>query len=70
MFTEALPKLGPSAADIDHRSADWSGRAHSWVEETLCALHGHDLMLHVERGHRICLRCATCGHETPGWDTK
>jgi hypothetical protein len=40
------------------------------VRELLCALHGHELMLHVERGHRIYLRCAMCGHETPGWETK
>lgn len=40
------------------------------VREMLCALRGHDLMLHFENGRRVYLRCATCGHETPGWETK
>jgi hypothetical protein len=36
------------------------------VREAACAIHGHDLMLHYERG-RVCLRCVDCGHETNGW---
>lgn len=70
MLTEALPKLRSYAGDIDIHSLPCSSRMHSWVQEALCALRGHDLMLHVERGRRICLRCVTCGHETPGWHTK
>ena len=70
MLTEALPKLRSYAADVGSSSVHSSGRVHSWVRETLCALRGHDLMLHFERGRRICLRCVTCGHETPGWHTK
>jgi hypothetical protein len=69
MLTEALPRLREYAAAIDRGSLRSSGRMHSWVRDTLCAMRGHDLMLHFDRGHRICLRCATCGHETPGWHT-
>jgi hypothetical protein len=61
MLIETLPRIGPQAG------ISW---ASSWVRRTICALHGHDLMLHFERGRRVCLRCADCGHETPGWQTK
>lgn len=70
MLTDALPKIRSYAADIDMPSLLSSSRVHSWVQEALCALRGHGLMLYVERRRRICLRCATCGHETPGWHTK
>jgi hypothetical protein len=40
------------------------------VRIALCALHGHDLLLHFERGRRVCLRCVNCGHETPGWSAR
>jgi hypothetical protein len=37
------------------------------VRQAICGLHGHDTLLHFER-ERMSLRCATCGHETPGWN--
>jgi len=37
------------------------------VQSLLCSLHGHDLLLHFDR-NRIYLHCASCGHETPGWE--
>ncbi len=37
------------------------------VRYALCSLHGHDPLLHFDN-QRIYLRCASCGHETPGWD--
>lgn len=37
------------------------------LRHTLCGLRGHDALLHFER-NRVCLRCASCGHETPGWE--
>ncbi len=36
------------------------------VQQTWCAMHGHDDMLQFE-SDRMFLRCATCGHESPGW---
>ena len=44
MLTEALPTLREYAADIDRNSLHSSGRVRLWVRETLCALHGHELM--------------------------
>lgn len=38
MLTEALPKLREYAVDIDRGSLHSSGRTHSWVRETLCAM--------------------------------
>jgi hypothetical protein len=37
------------------------------VQYGLCSLHGHDPLLHFDQ-NRMYLRCASCGHETPGWE--
>ncbi len=37
------------------------------VRQMFCGLHGHDTLLHFEHD-RMSLRCASCGHETPGWE--
>ena len=37
------------------------------VRQAMCGLHGHDTLLHFEQ-ERMSLRCASCGHETPGWN--
>jgi len=39
------------------------------LRQLVCGLHGHDSLMHFEQG-RISLLCASCGHETPGWDVK
>jgi len=42
-------------------------RAGVQMRQFICGLHGHDALLHFEDG-RISLLCASCGHETPGWE--
>jgi hypothetical protein len=42
-------------------------RAVKQVRQFMCGLQGHDSLLHFESG-RLSLQCASCGHETPGWD--
>ena len=37
------------------------------VRQMYCGLHGHDSLLSFEHD-RMFLKCATCGHESPGWD--
>jgi hypothetical protein len=37
------------------------------MRQMLCGLHGHDSLLQFEQD-RMYLRCASCGHETPGWE--
>jgi len=44
-------------------------RAAQQLRQFMCGLHGHDSLMHWEQG-RISLLCASCGHETPGWDVK
>jgi len=39
------------------------------LRQFVCGLHGHDSLMHFEQG-RMSLLCASCGHETPGWDVK
>lgn len=39
----------------------------SWLRQALCGLSGHDEMLEFGR-ERISLKCASCGHESSGWD--
>lgn len=43
------------------------GHAIEWVRQTFCGLHGHDNLLQFEQ-ERMFLKCASCGHETPGWE--
>lgn len=43
------------------------GHMLDWVREAVCGLHGHDNLLQFEHD-RMFLRCASCGHETPGWE--
>jgi hypothetical protein len=70
MLSEALPRLGHETSVIDDQALHFPARMQTWMREKLCALHGHDLMLHFEPGRRVYLRCTDCGHETPGWQTK
>jgi len=44
-----------------------SGHLLDWVRQTFCGLHGHDNLMQFEH-ERMFLRCASCGHETPGWE--
>jgi hypothetical protein len=50
-------------------TADIIGGVGESVRQFICGLHGHDSLLHFEEG-RMSLLCASCGHETPGWDVK
>ena len=38
----------------------------SKIRQGLCGLHGHDALLHFDNGH-VSLLCASCGHQSPGW---
>jgi hypothetical protein len=37
------------------------------VRQLFCGLNGHDNLLQFEQD-RIFLKCASCGHESPGWE--
>lgn len=36
------------------------------LRQLVCAVRGHDDLLHVENG-RMCLQCMSCGFESTGW---
>lgn len=39
------------------------------MDKVWCLLHGgHDSVLHFE-GKRVMMRCTSCGHDSPGWNT-
>ena len=44
-------------------------RVGEQLRQFICSLHGHDSLKHFEDG-RVSLLCASCGHESPGWDVK
>ena len=44
-------------------------RVGEQLRQFICGLHGHDSLRHFEDG-RVSLLCASCGHESPGWDVK
>ena len=37
-----------------------------WARRLLCAVRGHEFLLHFG-DRQLFLRCAGCGHQTPGW---
>ena len=52
------------AIDVD---AGVFARVTDRLRQVLCGLHGHDTLLQFE-DERMFLRCASCGHETTGWE--
>jgi NAD-dependent SIR2 family protein deacetylase len=42
-------------------------RFASRVGQFLCAMRGHDSVLHFE-GKRVMMRCTSCGYDSPGWE--
>ena len=56
-------------ATMTASSGGFLARLGVQVRQTLCGLHGHDELLHFERG-RISLECASCGYQSPGWEVK
>ena len=51
----------PTGLNLVHRAV---GR----FSQFLCGLRGHDSVLHFE-ANRVLMRCTSCGHDTPGWET-
>jgi len=60
--TQRTMTAAPTGAGVMTRAAEQ-------LRQFICGLHGHDSLLHFERG-RMSLQCTSCGHETPGWDIR
>ena len=69
MATQSAHGIALTPAVVhDERGTDdgFGERIVRWIKETYCGLHGHDSLMQFEK-ERMFLRCASCGHETPGW---
>ena len=57
-----------SLTDAADRAGDgYATRVFWWLRQTCCGLSGHDALLKFGR-NRMFLQCASCGHESPGWE--
>ena len=69
MVTNYPQQLTATTTGIDGQAtASGMKRAISRFGQFLCGLRGHDAVLHFE-GKRVMMRCTSCGHDTPGWET-
>jgi hypothetical protein len=48
------------------RTERFGERVLEGLHQAYCAMHGHDNLLQFE-SDRMCLKCVSCGHESPGW---
>ncbi|MCC6162369.1 MAG: hypothetical protein IT182_03365 [Acidobacteria bacterium] len=63
-FTTTFPALQARQRPF----AEQLARIGEWLQQAICGMQGHDRYLHVE-GSRVTLRCVSCRHDSPGWDT-
>ena len=64
------PQQLTAAAEVTNKATAEAGlmaRMATRLGQVVCALHGHDSVLHFE-GSRVMMRCTSCGHDTPGWE--
>jgi hypothetical protein len=62
----APDELGPHSAPTAEVEG-FGERMMDLIRETFCGLHGHDNLLQFKHD-RMFLKCASCGHESPGWE--
>ena len=69
MVTNYPQRLTATASDIEPggTTASVMTRLTVRVGQWLCAMRGHDSVLHFE-GKRVMMRCTSCGHDSPGWE--
>jgi hypothetical protein len=68
MVTNYPRQLTASDLGTDSGGEPIVARAMTRLGQLLCGLRGHDAVLHFE-GRRVMMRCTSCGHDTPGWET-
>lgn len=56
-----------ASADALQAEDGIGARLFSWLRQAYCGLHGHDSLMQFEK-ERMFLQCASCGHESPGWE--
>lgn len=63
MVTNYPQQLTAEASGTENLAGRFIGR----LGQMMCALRGHDSVLHFE-GKRVMMRCTSCGYDTPGWE--
>jgi hypothetical protein len=64
------PQQLTSTVEVTSKVAKDSGfmaRFATRLGQAICGLRGHDEVLHFEAS-RVMMRCASCCHDTPGWE--
>jgi hypothetical protein len=69
MVTNYPQRLTATTTTLDSNAtaASVMNRFLMRVGQLLCAMRGHDSVLHFE-GNRVMMRCTSCGHDSPGWE--
>jgi len=68
MVTNYPQRLTATATGLETPgTASLFNRVAVRVGQLLCAMRGHDSVLHFE-GNRVMMRCTSCGHDSPGWE--
>jgi hypothetical protein len=68
MVTNYPQRLTTTSAGIETSGTVTAiNRVSVKIGQWLCALRGHDSILHFE-GKRVMMRCTSCGHDSPGWE--
>jgi len=67
-YPQQLTSVGREAS-VGHETTGTAFvlRTAARLGQLLCAIGGHDAMLHFE-GKRLMMRCTSCGYDTPGWE--
>ena len=67
MVTNYAQQLTANEVGRDSTGEPIVARAMTRIGRLLCAMRGHDAVLHFE-GKRVMMRCTSCGHDSPGWE--
>lgn len=67
MVTNYPQRLTATRAERGNIDDTFVTRVIVRVGRILCGMKGHENVMHFE-GKRVMMRCAACGHDTPGWD--
>ena len=68
MVTNYPQQLTATSGIETQSAATLVNRVISRVAQAFCSMRGHDSVLHFE-GSRVMMRCTSCGHDSPGWET-
>ncbi len=67
-YPQRLTATTTAATGMDTAgTSSFLNRAIVRIGQWLCAMRGHDSVLHFE-GPRVMMRCTSCGYDSPGWE--